>query len=108
MAEHDDQVCASMIAQPRQALGTLQIIDLRVDYDFRRQGLGTALVFQVIQQARDSELRAVTAETKTNNFPANRLLSKLAFDLTGVDTQRHSNHDLVKENVSLFWYAALD
>src|SRR5687768_5365566 len=55
LAEHDDQVVASMIAQPRQAEGTLKIIDLRVDYDFRRQGLASALVYQAIQKARELE-----------------------------------------------------
>ena len=29
-------------------------------------------------------------------------------DLAGVDTRRWSNHDLVKETVTLLWYAALD
>src|SRR5688500_2583520 len=55
LAEHDEQLAALMVAQPQPALGTLRIVDLRVDYDFRRQGLGTALVFQAIQQARDRE-----------------------------------------------------
>jgi ribosomal protein S18 acetylase RimI-like enzyme len=107
LAEHDDQAVAMLVAQPQPPLGTMKIVDLRVDYDFRRQGLATAMVYQIIQQARDSELRAVTSEARTNNFPANQMLVKLGFDLGGVDTQRHSNHDLVKEAVTLFWYAAL-
>ena len=31
-----------------------------------------------------------------------------AVDLAGMDTHRRSNHDLVKEAVTLLWYAALD
>ena len=30
------------------------------------------------------------------------------FDLRGLDAARFSNHDLVKERVTLHWYAALD
>lgn len=108
LAEHEDRIVAALVAQPQPEMGTMKILDLRVDYDFRRQGLASAMIFQLIQHARESGLRAVTAETLTNNFPAGQLLSKLGFDLGGVDTQRHSNHDLVKEAVTLFWYAALE
>jgi hypothetical protein len=46
--------------------------------------------------------------TQTNNLPATNLLQKSGFDLCGVDTHYSSNHDLVKEAVAMFWYAALD
>jgi ribosomal-protein-alanine N-acetyltransferase len=106
--EHEDAIVAAVIAQPRHDTGTLQVTDLRVDYEYRRQGLGTALIYRVIQEARNMDLRAVTAETRTNNFPANQFLLKSAFDLSGVDTRRHSNHDVVKETATLVWYASLD
>jgi hypothetical protein len=50
----------------------------------------------------------VHAETLANNLPANQMLRKLAFELAGLDTHRRSNHDMVKEVATLFWYAALD
>jgi ribosomal protein S18 acetylase RimI-like enzyme len=108
LAEHEGQKVALLLAQPQPQYGTLRLADLRVDYDFRREGLATALVFQAINEARDKGLRAVTAETLTDNLPAAKLLSKCGFDLAGVDAQRHSNHDLVKEAASLLWYVALD
>lgn len=108
VAEHEGRAVAMLLAQPQPQYGTLRLIDLRVDFDFRREGLGSALLFQAINHARDLELRAVTAETRTDNVPAARLLSKCGFEMAGVDTQRHSNHDLVKEVASLIWYAALD
>lgn len=108
LAEHEGQKVALMLAQPQPQYGTLRVIDVRVDYDFRREGLATAMLFQAISHARDLELRAVTAETRTDNLPAAKLLSKLGFDLAGLDAQRHSNHDLVKEVASLIWYVALD
>ena len=42
------------------------------------------------------------------DLPAARFLLKCGFDLTGLDASRFSNHDLVKERVTLHWYAALD
>src|SRR5687768_7414358 len=108
LAEHDAQKVALLLAQPQPQHGTLRLIDLRVDYDFRREGLATAFLFQSITEARDKGLRAVTAETLTDNLPAANLLLKCGFDLGGVDAQRRSNHDLVKEAASLLWYVALD
>jgi len=108
LAEHEGQKVAMLLAQPQPQYGTLRVVDLRVDFDYRREGLGQALLFQAINHARDLELRAVTAETRTDNIPAARLLSKCGFEIAGVDTHRHSNHDLVKEVASLLWYAALD
>jgi GNAT superfamily N-acetyltransferase len=107
-AEHEGDLVALAIAQTDAAAGVLRLIDLRVDYDQRRQGIGSALLFQIITAARERGLRAVAARTLTNNLPASQLLAKAGFDLTGLDTHLSSNHDLVKEAVSLFWYAALD
>ena len=108
LGEHDGQKVALVLAQPHHVHGTLRLVDLRVDYDFRRQGIGSVLLFRAITEARERGLRAVTAETLTDNLPAARLLSKCGFDLAGLDAQRRSNHDLVKEAASLLWYVALD
>jgi ribosomal protein S18 acetylase RimI-like enzyme len=108
VAEHDGVIVASLLAHVRPEEGVLHLVDLRVDYDERRQGLGAALLFSAIQDARRRELRAVTARTLSNNVPAANLLLKCGFDLAGLDTHRLSNHDLVKEQVTLLWYHALD
>ena len=108
VVEHEDAPVAFILARADPASGTMRLLDLRVDYDYRRQGMGTALVFQLIQHAREQSLRAAAAETLTNNHPAAGLLAKCGFELSGVDTRRWSNHDLVKEAATLIWYAALD
>lgn len=108
VAEHDGAPVALLLAQMDAAYGAVRVHDLRVDFDYRRQGLGIGMMYQVIAQARDLGLRAVSAETTTDNVPAARFLLKCGFDLAGLDAQRLSNHDLVKESVTLYWYAALD
>lgn len=108
VAEHEDVVVASLVAQAWPTTGALRVMDIRVDYDHRRQGIGFTLLCQAIQHARELQLRAVSARTLTNNVPAAHFLLKLGFQLTGLDTHRQSNHDLVKERVTLFWHAALD
>lgn len=108
VAEHEGALVAALLAQPRLAFGTLEVVDVRVDFDLRRQGIGSAMVYQAIQWAREHELRAVLAQTRTNNIPAGHFFNKLGFELSGLDTHLHSNHDLVKEAVALLWYAAMD
>lgn len=108
VAEHDGVPVALLLAQVETQFGTIRVHDVRVDYDQRRQGLATAMMFQVIATAREQELRAVTAECTTDNLPAARYLLKCGFDMSGLDARRLSSHDLVKESVTLHWYAALD
>lgn len=103
----EDVPAALVVARPVPRYRTVQLLDLRVDFDYRRQGLGTALAYQLLAAARDANLRAVFAEARTDNLPANRFLEKLGFTLAGVDTMRHSNHDLVKESATLLWYLQL-
>ena len=108
LAEHEDAPVALLVAMPRHSTKTVELLDVRVEFEHRREGLATAMLFQVIQAARDLEMRAVAAQTRTNNFPAAQMLAKLGFELTGLDVQHHSTHDLVKESVTLFWHLPLD
>ena len=105
VAEHDDFPIASALAIENVDL--VELIDLRVDYDRRREGFGSALMFQVINYARERECRAIRVFVRTGNGPFNAMLAKLGFEIAGIDTQRHSNHDLVKEQTTLIWYLQL-
>ena len=108
LAEHDQLNVAMLVARQEPEYGTMRLVDLRVDFEHRRQGVASAMVYQVISEAKNRQLRAISAGTRTDNVPAAKFLLKCGFDLTGLDSRRHSNHDLVKEAVTLFWYASLD
>lgn len=108
VAAHRDEPAAVVVAQVDPVLRLTRIVELRVDYDVRRQGLATGLLFQLIQESRRRELRAVRCQCRTNNEPFNRLLLKCGFELGGIDTLHDTNHDLVKEQVTLIWYASLE
>lgn len=103
-----DSVAASLLAQPRPELRTLHLVDLRIDYDFRRQGMGMSLVCAAIAHAREQDCRAITTETTSQNDPMMQLLRKLGFEPAGLDTFRFTNHDLVKEQATLLWCLPLD
>lgn len=107
-AEHDGVAVGLLLAQADPVRGVMRLLDLRVDSDQRRQGLATVMLFQLIERAKDADLRACYATTQTDNAPAARLLEKLGWDLCGLDTRRNSNHDLIKEVATLMWYYAIN
>src|SRR5271170_5690358 len=51
VAKHEKQIVGASLAQPDFVMETLRLIDLRVDFDFRRHGLASAMIFQIIQKA---------------------------------------------------------
>src|SRR5688500_15972068 len=108
--EVEGQPAAAAVALLRPEVGTLALVDLRVEYDYRRQGFGTALLYQLISAAREreGEVRALYAEVAANNTPAQELLARIGFQLSGFDERRRSNHDLVKETATLLWYLELE
>ena len=108
LADHDGINVATLVARLEPEFGTLRIQDVRVDFEHRRQALGSAMVYKAIAEARERQLRAVAASTLTDNYPAAQFFVKCGFELTGLDSRRRTNHDLVKEAVTLFWYASLD
>jgi RimJ/RimL family protein N-acetyltransferase len=108
LAEHDGAMVALGVAQPVAQNETMRVIDVRIDFDYCRQGIATAMIYQVIAEARNQGLRAVMAEIPANNSPAHQLFLKLGFEIAGLDTRRHSNHDLVKEVATVVWYVSLD
>jgi GNAT superfamily N-acetyltransferase len=108
LTDYDGVNVAQLVARLEPEYRTLRIVDLRVDFEHRRQGLGSALMYKAIAHAREIKVRAIAADTRTDNLPASNFLNKCGFELAGLDTKRHTNHDLVKEAVSLFWYTTVD
>jgi ribosomal protein S18 acetylase RimI-like enzyme len=102
--EHEGVLVCAAAAKLLPEAGVIQLVDLRVDSDRRREGLATALLYDLQSYAREHELRAILAETLSDNGPANALLARLGFELSGLDTLRRSNHDLVKEQATIAWY----
>jgi len=108
VAEHGGRAMALLLAQPRPEFSTMEVLDLRVDCELRRQGIATVMLFQLIQSAKDQSLRAVSGRTMTNNVSAALLLQKLGWELAGLDTRRFTNHDWIEERASLKWYYEID
>jgi RimJ/RimL family protein N-acetyltransferase len=108
VAEHEQQLVGLLVAKRIEAEQLVELLTLRVDYDMRRQGIATAGLFQVMNYAKNIEARAIRAHITTDNTPGCALLAKLGFTLSGLDTRRTTNHDLVKEQATLIWHLPLD
>jgi ribosomal protein S18 acetylase RimI-like enzyme len=108
VAEHNGMIVASLIAILDAGSNLVNVVDVRVDREQRREGLASAMMFQLISFARDRDVRAIRACCTTRQFSVASLLTKLGFEVAGLDTHLVSNHDLVKEQATLFWYLALN
>ena len=57
VTEHDGRRWPRRWERRTREAGIFRLIDLRVDFDFRRQGLASAMMFQMIRGARQRDLR---------------------------------------------------
>lgn len=77
---------------PAQRVGWIQA--LVVASDMRRQKVGTQLLRETIEWARDKKLRAVMAGVSTKNYPAFTFLQKHGFAFCGFNDQYYHNRDI--------------
>lgn len=71
------QLCGFVIA--RCGVDEWEIENVVVADQHRRSGLGTALLSQLLQQARESSITSVLLEVRHSNAAARRLYEKLGF-----------------------------
>jgi ribosomal protein S18 acetylase RimI-like enzyme len=80
------------------------IEDLVVDRQFRRRGVGRALIERAKVWAREKQLAGLSVETQTNNLPAIRLYEACGFELGGYDRLLYQGLQPGTEEAALYWY----
>lgn len=60
------------------------MLNLAVSPDYRRQGIGRALVMTLIDRLRQQGSRSITLEVRASNLPAGRLYESLGFSQAGL------------------------
>ena len=78
--------------QPWQDL--LWVMNLAVDKDLRRRGLGSALVRHARQWAKEQGLQGMLVEAASKNYPALHFYEKLGFRFCGFNDQYYLNQDI--------------
>lgn len=70
------------------------ISDLVVGRPYRRNGVGSALLRQVVQWASNQELCQITLEMQSKNHPAINFCLKHGFKFCGYNESHYSNRDI--------------
>jgi len=64
--------------------GALDIHNIAVHVDFRRQGIARLLLGQVLAQAKGQSTTRVMLEVRKSNLPAQKLYEAIGFSITGI------------------------
>lgn len=77
---------------------TVWITDLVVGPEYRRQGIGSALLYAAQDWASSRGTRDIFLEMSSKNYPAIRIATKFGFDFCG-----YNDHYYVTQDVALFF-----
>ena len=80
------------------------IDDIGVDVNFRRQGIGKALMRHTEQWARKNNYPGIMLETQDTSVVACRFYENYGFVLGGFDTHLYHAADKYRDEIALFWY----
>lgn len=97
----NEELIAAVETVPEQWSNRLRITELWVAEEYRRQGIGHALIEIVKEQARLERRRAVILETQSCNVNAVDFYLHEGFELIGLDTCCYKNNDLQRKEVRL-------
>lgn len=104
-AEMDGQVCGVATWREVNWNFTLWLVDLRVERERRRHGVGAAMMAWLRQEAVRRRLRGITVETQTANAPAVSFYRAQGFTIAGFHEALYSNRDVESGEVALFLFA---
>ncbi|HDQ35162.1 MAG TPA: GNAT family N-acetyltransferase, partial [Chloroflexi bacterium] len=103
LAYVDNQVVGQIVLR-KYWNGYAYIQDLAVETQFRRQGIGRALIDQAVNWARAQSLPGLMLETQDINVPACRFYARYGFTLCGFNTHLYRGLPTPLDEVALYWY----
>jgi ribosomal protein S18 acetylase RimI-like enzyme len=80
------------------------IDDLTVDRQFRKRGIGRALMARIVDWAKSRQLAGIMIETQNNNVGACKFYERLGFRLAGFDSMLYKAINPDTEEIALYWY----
>ena len=94
VAEAEARLFGYLSLSTQTAPGAAWISDLVVSSLHRRRGIGTRLILEAQDWARQHGLRRIVLEMQSKNYPAIRLAQKLAFEFAGFNDHYYENQDI--------------
>lgn len=72
--------------------GTIDVHNVAVHSEYRRAGIASTLMHQVVAEARRQSVDRVTLEVRVSNIPAQRLYASVGFVHTGLRKSYYSDN----------------
>jgi len=94
VAEEDSEIRGYLDMSVQSWHLTGWVNHLAVARDYRRQGIGTALLKRAAEWARQQGLRRLMLEIQTKNYPAIRFCQKNGFVFCGFNDRYYTNQDI--------------
>jgi ribosomal-protein-alanine N-acetyltransferase len=76
------------------------VMNIAVDPDWRRQGIGSAMLAQLLEDTRSAERRGYTLEVRVSNADAIRLYERFGFRSRGVRRGYYTDN---REDALIMW-----
>lgn len=75
-----------------KAVDDVHITNIVTAKKFRRQGIGSMLLSNLIEMAKsEKNINSITLEVNTNNIPAQKLYKKFGFNVVGLRKKYYNN-----------------
>jgi len=81
--------------------------DIRVDGDYKHQGIGQALFDMAVKWAREQWLVQMKIECQNNNIPAVKFYHKQGAVLSAIDEYAYYREPELRHEAQLIWYLDL-
>ena len=94
VAEAEARLFGYLCLNTQIAPGAVWITDIVVNTLHRRRGIGTRLMLQAQDWAREQGIRRVILEMQSKNYPGIRLAQKLAYEFSGFNDRYYENQDI--------------
>jgi ribosomal protein S18 acetylase RimI-like enzyme len=94
VAESGGLVMGYLIMRIDAGHGTGWVTDIGVGRQFRRQRLGTALLNEAYTRAQQHDLRRLTVETQSKNYPSILFCQKNGLAFCGFNDRYYPSHDI--------------
>lgn len=100
---YEENNCIGRIKINSNWNGYALIEDIAVSKDYRKNGVGKALLHKATEWALENNLIGLMLETQDMNVSACRFYAKNHFVIGAVDTMLYSNFPTANE-IAIFWY----
>lgn len=102
MAKEGEETRGYISVQVGNAPASAWVEDLVVDRDYRRHGIGSALILAAKEWCQPKRINRLTLEMQPKNYPAIQMAHKLGFEYSGFNDQFYR-----RQEIAIFFSAFL-